>query len=296
MARKRTIKVAALNVSNNAEDPEAYTQLFKASFRLKKAVRVRGDHHLLLTSAEPEGRGIVPIGGTFARFTELDLDLPWLDIESLETADDEDLKQLHIPESLKPNYVGFFYKFFPVEHKFAYEISSYTGHITPHLVEKFLDALLNTPKLIEKFGASRVNLISDTASVEALFAIPHKRKISIIIDRPNPDDLGDADRRIRDRLARQNAKRLTEILDAERGKDLKPDERTRELGEVATLNGEVIVAGKSEAGIPVRKSTKEFPDIEAEKYDPDLTTEQAAFDSAAKKLIRRRVVQRRRVR
>jgi hypothetical protein len=287
MARKRTIKVAALNVSNSGEDAATYAQLFRAAFRLKRPIRVRGDQHLLLTSTTSTAETASALMGTFARFTELDPTLPWLDLTSLDAAAEEDLEQVQIPDFLKPNFSSFFYTFFPESHKFVFEIYSYSGVITPHLVEKFLD-LLNIPSLVEKFGSTKVNLIADIASLDVLFAIPHKRRIAIVIDRPNPDDLGDLEKEIRDRLERQSARRLTETLDAEKGKDLKPDAKTRLLGEVATGNGEVVVSGKTEQGVSVTKSTKEFPAIEATKYDPDLTPERTAFDDSAARLATRR--------
>lgn len=55
------------------------------------------------------GDGMVT--GTVARFTEIDMTLPWFDVETFGSATEEDVQTITIPAHLRPNYRAFFIAF-----------------------------------------------------------------------------------------------------------------------------------------------------------------------------------------
>ena len=49
------------------------------------------------------------VTGTMGRFTEIDRDLPWFDLESLDQASEDSVRRISIPVNLRPNYKTFFF-------------------------------------------------------------------------------------------------------------------------------------------------------------------------------------------
>ncbi len=84
-----------------------YTRLLRGIFQLRTPIRVRGDQFVMISSINSDGEEVPFIEGTLARFTEIDKDLPWFDVENLNQAQDTVRAQIVIPEGLRPNYKPF---------------------------------------------------------------------------------------------------------------------------------------------------------------------------------------------
>lgn len=157
------------------------------------------------------------------------------------------------------------------------------GSISPREAERFFDAILNQDQLQRKFGPVYVSIVSRKDSVSEILAGLKLKRLTIHIQRPNPDDFGDLEREICRRPREQNAGSMTEELAAAPSKSLTPDRGTRLLARVATANGEVTAKGRDENGVNVTRSTKAFPAVETISYDPEDISNQQAFLRAARR-------------
>lgn len=280
MAQKRAVETAAVNISLPDTSRDMYSAFFKNLYLSKRNIQVRGSEYVMLTSISSP-TSIDPVfSGTFARFTEIDPNMPWFDIDSLSEADENAMDDVKIPENLRPNYSPFYYIFDPSIHLFIFEARGGGHRVSPNQVEKFLRKLVN---LVSPDAGASVNLISDKSSIQRILSIPRLRHLEIIVELPNPDENSEAEKRIKDRLREQNARRLTENLDALPGQSLVPDDQTIELAEVASSNGTVVGRG-TDGGVPVEISTKSYPLKRSLRYDPDALSDRSAFRQAAQSI------------
>jgi hypothetical protein len=282
MARERVLKVGCLNVANESERPEIYMKLIHEAFMLKRAIELSSNKYMILNHCEFDSDHVT---GTFARFNTIDPKLPWFDSNNLSEPDDISVKEISIPDHLRPNFVSFYFFFEPQKHKLTFELKSGSTSITHNEVKKFFSTLLNQIELQKAFGGTYVSVVSKEESVEQIFSELALKRLTIRIQRPNPDDHGDIGRRIRDRLKNQNAGSIIEILEAAPGSALEPDESTRALAEVATTNGEVRATGRDANGTVVTRSTQEFPAVETIGYNPEHGSNFQAFMRATLSLL-----------
>ena len=96
MAKDKKITVGAINVTIQPHTPERYIQLFKSASRVKKPVKVHGDQFGLLAGARnlttnQEKTG--PITGDVYKFTNIDFNNNWFNIETNNFASEEELDQ-----------------------------------------------------------------------------------------------------------------------------------------------------------------------------------------------------------
>jgi hypothetical protein len=219
--------------------------------------------------------------GVFARFTEIDPNMAWFNIDKLEEAAESDLSEVVIPENLRPNYSPFFFQFDASKHLFVFETNGSSERVAPQQVEKFVRGL--AARVTPDVGIS-VNLVADKSAVASVLGMPVLRHLTIVVERPNPDVNQKVEERVRARLARLNAERETLSLDAAPSQSIKADPPLRQLALVGAANGEVIGVGRDSEGLPRKISTKQFPLTAAQRYDPDLTSPNQAFEAAAEKV------------
>jgi Domain of unknown function (DUF4747) len=288
MARKKKVEVAACNVRIHPHPPGAYGQLLRDAFTLRRAVRVRGDTYMILGSLDTRGDVDQDVlQGALIKFTQIDVDAPWFNLETFTEADEDQLTAVHIPENLRPNMVSMYFALFISQHLFVFEHYSEGKVLSARQVTVFLSRLLQDERLQGRYGTSDVSAVADREGVAEVLNIYALRSLVMTIMRPNSDTLAGLTRDIQARLQRQNARQLQQRYDVVPGQALSPDEETRELADVAAQNGEVVASGRDEDGIVQTRSTKDHPAIEAERFDPDVTSARAAFLNAARRLARR---------
>jgi Domain of unknown function (DUF4747) len=288
MARQRKVSASAINVRVHPHGDGRYLELFRAAFELRRSVRVRGDTHFALGSLDPsQADETGELHGQIARFTNIDPDLPWFDFDSLDEAEEDRLREIRIPESLKPNYATFGFVFNINSHVFIYEYYYRGFTLSPRQVAKFLTDLLNDERLVNRFGPVDVSIISSHEQLTFVFAIESLKKAQIIIQRPNADDFGDLEQEFEDRMNNQNASKIEITYEAVRGQSLEPDQRTKNEAAVASRNGEVLTSGRNAEGVVESRSTADHPIVQSERYDSDLLSEQTAFVRVARALLQR---------
>ena len=290
MARDKKVEVAAINVRIPEHMKRDYSGLLGDLAESKKSVRVRGDTFVAIKSFDSEtGRGVI------AKFTEIDIDGDWFDLEAFDTATPEKVKGIEIPTTLRPNLSQFYFIVAPKDHVVVFEIYSDSRGLSPRAFEKFLKTVLIDKPIQQKYGVVEADLIKDYGEIERILDLPHLRELKIVVRPPNSDDIGkDLAKVIEERLREQNGGEYEERIKALPNKDLEPNERTRRLAIVGAENGEVE-AKALQNRIVTRVGTTETPLTEGSKFGDD-TSALAVFHELGNRIMRKIRAKRREVR
>lgn len=281
MAREKRIAIAAINIRIHPNhNADLYLDLFKRAYRLQKSVKVFGDQHLKFSSMKIKDGNLE---GTIARFTEIDEGSSWYDTESDTLVDEQD----NTPDlgSLRPNFSGFNYVFFPQKHLFVFEVYSDSKSLSPNIVEKFLKGLFNEGDIEDRFGVVDTNIFPKVDQLRKIFTMEVISSLDMEIVRPNPDDLEDAESEFFRRLTAQRASKIETKLVAIKGQSIKPDDETKVFAKVAAKNGVVVAKGRDSNGLPIMESTESNPEIKQEYYDPEVTATEVIFKSLSRKML-----------
>jgi hypothetical protein len=293
MARPRKLSVSGLNVRIVDPNRRDYPELFRLILRTKIPVGVRGSDHLLLTQFGPDPSAEIPYTGILAKFTEIDFEAGWFDLDNLNKAEPDAIDQINIPAHLRPNYQAFYVNLFPESHLLVFETYSEGDSLGPTSVERWMTAVLKNRAVQRAFGNVEVTLVPDMAVLDQILDAP-LRRLEMRIERTNPDDYDLATfERIEARLRANNARREEVVLVPDAGEHLTPDGETRELARVAAENGHVSALIDTPAGVRPR-STKGKPLAVQETYDREEVSTGTVFDRLSLEFVRRVLRTRRR--
>lgn len=272
MADERKIQIAALNIVTHPHSPDNYVALFRALFRLKLPIAIRGTQHLMLGELRPVSKGS-PLEGLFGRiyrFDQIDPKAPWFNVDSHEVASDDELAEIKIPAKLKPNLVMFNFVFYPTTHKIYFESAADEHTLGPASTRKFFKVLSGVASIFEKFGEVDVTTLPDNEQLDRILNLPGLSKLVIDVKRPNPDDLADEEAEVFERLEKMGTRRIVQSLTAERHETIKPDDDVKLLARVAASNGSVTGIGVTAIGDRLEESTVKRPWRETIHYDADV--------------------------
>lgn len=289
VAKQRTIAVAALNVRIHPHSKDLYVQLFKDAFALRRPIQVYGSTHMLISSLKDDQENN-EIAGTLAKFTVIDENLTWFNYDKFDEASEDDLKKIQIPENLRPNFSSHFFEFFPSKHLVVFEARGAFGTLSVKAVHIFFSALFSQAEITQKYGSVSVSLIAARDELTKIIDGEGIRRVTIELMRPNPDDQGDYDKEITEKLLEMGAQKLTVKLDADASGNIKVEGEYRKMAALAMSNGVVSSERKLGERPRVKASSADHPQQEQIKYDPDVSTEQAVFRRAADSLARRAVI------
>lgn len=282
--RRRTIKLAALNIVTHPHSVENYRKLWDRAYWLKQRFRTHGDTAAMLGSMGRDFAGNV-ISGDLFTFLDLDPSLPWYDIQSGEEATEQQTKEVEIPAHLKPHLRRFRYVFIPEVHTLVFvHYDSKVGAISPNSVQSFVDRLLNDNRIIQgaPFPKVHVQIVQDKHSLKTIFESIRVDALDIQMYRPNGDTSDDAKKSIEEELDDQNIGEYFVSLKAQNpGTPIKPDSRTSRMMKEAIKTGYVEARGPDEDGIPRTLNTKTHPAIEPYKLDPRVPYADAIVNIAS---------------
>lgn len=265
---------------------ERYVELFRAAYRTKRIIKIRGQFAGILGSFRVSSSEDFYYGELF-KFFDLKISGKWLNVNEQAPAEENELLELNVPEHLKPGLEAFPFIFHPKSHKIFFISQEINEHLGPMDAGRYFRALLNQPRLSEKFGEITVTVIPDADTLDKILNLPDLRRLHIEISPPNPDDLEELEQEIRERLNEQKAAKMLTILVAEKGKSLAPDEQTKLLSQVAQTNGYVEARGATETGKVETFSTKSHPLKDPVQYDPNVETVLTALFGAAERYYAR---------
>jgi hypothetical protein len=285
MGKERTLRVGGLNIRVHTKHAaDEYAALWKALHRLRLPT-TRGVNAIMIGSVgslvdEPDS----PLIGSLYRFTNINPDDPWFDIDEHKEADANDVAEVKIPTNLKPNLKEYPYLFDIKKHKFFFKSGGYDGGISPLLVQKMLQNLSGRPNIVRRFGGVDLTVMTEHGVLERLLQWPEIRQIEIVLERPNPTDFDD-DQSFYERLNRRSLKKeVTTFVKANEEKTITPDEEMQKMFRIAVNNGKYTQKGKNAEGVIETASSVKYPLKESTTYDPGVTTERDAFIQVARRL------------
>ncbi|QYK02417.1 DUF4747 family protein [Shewanella psychrotolerans] len=261
MTEKKLV-VGAINITIQPHSPDMYLKLFRDVYKLKSPIKISGDQYALLSSLHKVKSGQKepgPITGDIYRFTSIDSDSPWFNLDTGDFADDSLMDDIKIPDNLKPNGARFSYIFYPEEHFLFYE-GYYNGKsFGPQSAEKFIKSLLNRESIVAKYGKVDVTHIPSTDKLNDALKIPTKERIDMVITRPNADTFSKTQRRVMKRMNAINVETHEQSFKAIDGQSIKLDSDLTTMAKIAANNGMVSIKGKDINSKPIEYSTTSHP-------------------------------------
>jgi len=280
MARDPKLEVAAINIRVPEDKERDYTALMQALANLRQGIKVHGSTYVAISFFDPDANY-----GVFSKYTEIDIDGDWFDLEDFETATPDKVEGIVIPDNLRPNHSAFRFSLDPDLHVVAFESYSASKGLSARSVGRYFKDALKAPVVADAFGDVESDVVKSYNEVERILSLPHLKELHISISRPNSDDVGEGLASIIEkRLKEQNADTYEESLRAKGENDIKPNEHTQRLAQVAAENGNV----KAKAlvnGVLTSQETDEQPLIERETFKPDERDEGSVFVSLASKIF-----------
>lgn len=281
---QKRIVMCGLNIVTHPHSPESYVKLVRALYALKRPLSIRGTQHLMIGELGPITKGDLLSGmqGSFYRFDQIDPNAPWFNVDNHEAATEDEMAKVSIPSSLKPNLKMFDFVFFPKGHHLYLESLTDGQTLSPLSALKLLAGLCQVPSILREFGDVEITVVPDKESLEEIFRLYRLAKLSIDVKKPNPDDLEDEEEQVFARLERMGTRRIIEILSAEPGQTIAPDDEVKLLARVAANNGSVKAVGYSVEGERFVESTVDKPLREPIYYDPTVQTSGNALIEGAR--------------
>ena len=276
MARNKVLKAAVLNiVIHENHSPEKYISLFKTAYKKRIKAHMRGDYYGILgwLSAYSKTNNSKALYGLVWRFTEINPDLPILDIDTLEKVNEN---PPIIPDKYKYNAKDIYFYFDSTTHRLYFD-----AKISPNSIAKFFYGIFANEYIKDKFGVIDVTIEQSSEGLIKLKKIPFLEKIEIYIKRPNPDDLEDFESELFKEWEEENIQSSKQEYKSIKNKSIKPSKKTNTLMRLAKSNGYVWARGKDERGVPVEVSTEDHPYVKRVKYDPDLSDEVRTLEGHA---------------
>lgn len=235
MSRRFKHEVAAINIRIHDKDRRDYPKLIKTLSLLKRGVRTLGKTNLAINYFNEK-----TMIGVMLKYDELPSEDEWFNTDNFDGASEEDLKEIIIPERLKPNYARFYFSLDPKLHVVAFQSYGGSKSLSTLSVEKYFKGALLWKEVTDAFGDVDADILTDYGAVDRILDLENLKELEIIIRPPNSDDIGETLAHvIEERLREQNADEYRERLKAKGKKRLEPNPRTRALAHVAAENGEV---------------------------------------------------------
>ncbi|MDR2561896.1 MAG: DUF4747 family protein [Holophagales bacterium] len=281
MAKQKTLKTAALNITTEPpHSPENYIRLIK--YLAEKGGALSGklshsDRLMLRRAVELPG---AKFQGDFARYTLIDPNVPWLDIDKREPIVNDDGEPIpQVKEGRGANLKIACFMFYADSHLFVFDCRN----ISPKLFKEGLDKILKHKEALEEFGPISLTVLPTKDALETLLNLPDKTKIELEFTLPN-GDVPDEAERVRRRYENMGASRVGMKVTSQSGRMLEPDEDLKTTMGIASTDGYVRVTHKAAKGKTRKRSTEEMPRIETAAIDDEYWD---TLDSLGGKFIRK---------
>lgn len=291
MARPKTVSYASANIVLHPHNTELYSKLFKTAHSIKSVGFINRNRRARIGFIEDVviNRQIAFIYGRLYFYAQIDPNQPWLDDKIDDIADEESLETIRKEiENLHPEFKAMRFLFHLHSHTLYFEcLNEKSNTFSPGTVKKALDSIFSDNSIIEKYGETEITITPVTDAIDRILSIPTLNKLIIDLQKPNPDDWGEDEAVIAEKLDNMNAKRLKEELTKAAGEEtLKPDKETTALARVASRNGSVEGIGYDN-NKKRKESTRSHPQIDIIPIDEDeMTPRQTFFEYVRRKILR----------
>lgn len=242
-----------LNIVTHPHSPQQYVDLFEAAYGLNRVINMGGQTNMLVgyLTRTNDNAPLEGIEGVIHRYTEIDLNHDWLNTMTGKVAKQADLDEVNLPEHLKPHFKKFRFKFFPKRHLLSIIVKQTANLSTDgkpatlsiSKAQEFFEKLLNDNVLRQTFPPADVKIVQDKEPLARIWRWGVIQKITLEINRPNTG--GDTEREIEERLEAMNARKLQEVITADRNHTtgLTPTASLKNYCNVALKNGYVEADG-----------------------------------------------------
>lgn len=282
MPRRSKLEVGGVNLRIPQEYERDYGKLLSLLASVKRGVRVYGDSYVGISSFNTES-GV----GIFSKYSEIDVDGDWFDIEGFSAADAEDIEEINVPEKLRPNYAAFYFRLNSDAHVITFETYSESKNLSTRSVGKYFTEVLGLPEVRRQFGKVNVSVILSFSTVSEILNRKNLKELNIAIRKPNPDDIGEnLAAEIEERLVEQKADEYEETLRSKDEDMIEPSDRTRRLALVAAENGSVR-AKTVVNGVTTIEKAAETPQKEVDTYDKEEQSTRDVFLTLSQRFIER---------
>ncbi|TOK10813.1 DUF4747 family protein [Vibrio parahaemolyticus] len=290
MAHK-TLRLGALSIVTHPHSAENYIKLLTQAEKLDRPVHMRGDTYANIAyvrKLDRKQKGLGPVSGEFIKYTEIDKKSEWYNIVSKEVATEEEIKKIQeLPEHLKPNMSKFSFIFYPDSHTLIFEKQYDNYTFSSGYAQKVLSTLLNSPEIFDKFGKVHVHIIPALNKVNEILNDKTISYLSMVINRPNPDDVKSAESKFKRRLAKLNAERQETTLVPPQGEVLELDEEEKVIARVAAKNGYVEAKITNEMNRVETLSTKAHHFTETVVFNPETTDAFSQIKAKSPRIIQK---------
>nr|WP_255654457.1 DUF4747 family protein [Alishewanella maricola] len=256
--------------------PESYVELLTSAGKSKYIAKLGRRQLAVITAVgkydNTQKAKTAIIRGEIDKFTDIDTDGDWFNINDMKLAEDTDLERINLLEHLKPNTERFYFLFDPNKHLLFYEAYSKGHRLTPSIAKKTLELILNHKSLTQKFGKIEVTHLPKTDALDSALLTKTIRQMTFKISRPNADHFEDAEVAFLNKMNKRNVAQIDETLTAAKGCSIVVDEQLKTQAKIAAKNGVMKLEGRDNAQKPVHFSTLEHPRIETEYYDSKIET------------------------
>lgn len=265
----RQVSVAMLNVvMARPHNPDRYHQLMRIAFRLRRAVKVRGDSVAFLGGAE---RSEDTVEGQIFRYVDLDAMRDWYNTQTGRAAEPSELDQLQIPTHLKPHFKTFPYIFDLKTHRIGYISRDGTDGMSPGSAAKFLSRLFRTQEIVSSFGEVEVLVEPHHSQLQKIFHMHRVQSLVMHLETPpNADDFDLQEVKFMQRMEELNVKKQTLSLTSKAGESIVISSKLRHLAETAQHNGHVQARGEDAQGRKISIATSDIPFEESIPFEPKL--------------------------
>lgn len=288
MARRK-LEFGIINITMHPHSPLHYVELLTAAWKTKCLASLGRRQLAVITNVtkyNPADKDDdAAIQGEFVKFTDIDLDGDWFNVNDMKLAEDTDLASINILEHLKPNTERFYFVFYPKKHLLFYEAYSKGHKLTPASAQKALELILNNKILSDKYGKIEVIHIPQTDALETALKTKVIRQLTLKINRPNADHFDVEEVNFLRKMQGRNVAQVEETLTAIKGTSIDVDHELKLKAQIAAKNGLVKLEGKDSAHRAVSFSTLSHPRIETAYYDSKSDTALSFLYKMASQLL-----------
>lgn len=200
-------------------------------------------------------------------------------------ATDEEKKALIVPKHLRPHFVKIPFIFIPKGHRLYIQTKHKNDLFGITRAKKLFELLVQNKEIFQKFGDVEVTVEPDSAEVEKLINRKDIDKLMVDIVRPNPDDIGNIEQAVFERMKKRNLKKQRIEYTSVKDENLVLDDDLKTEVKIAASNEKVVAEGVNVENEKWKISTEETNLVIKTSYIADRTEENRGEDPAEKHLI-----------
>lgn len=286
---KIKLEIAVLNIAmhNHDEGELSYENLFQTLNNDDIEVQLDETHAACigeLNTNKQYGKQRYFLGQIY-KYAKINPERDCLNTKTKKVATDEEKRALIIPKHLRPHFIKIPFIFIPQGHRLYIQTKHKNDLFGITRAKKLFELLVQNAEIFQKFGDVEVTIEPDSAEVEKLINRKDIDKLIVDIVRPNPDDIGNAEQALFEKMKKRNLKKQRVEYTSTKYENLVLDNELKAEVKIAASNGKVVAEGVNVENEKWKISTEETNLVIKTSYVADRTEENRGEDPAEKHLI-----------